>query len=224
MLQILARGGGNAHDASTFTEKLGTIPTPKGQEILVKVLATSINPVDTKIRMRTPSSEQVVLGHDTSGIVVDVGNEVTKVQKGDNVYFMGQTKYPGSFAQYQLADVRTVALTPLRCSDAEAAALPVVTFTAYDALFTRLGYIAAGDANVGKTILIIGGAGGVGSMAIQLAKWAGLTVIATASREETVDWCKDMGADHVINHHEDIIKQVRTLGFLGTFYFMHYPS
>lgn len=212
MLQILARGGGDAIKNDTFSEKLGTIPIPKEHEVLVKVLATSINPVDTKIRMRTPSSEQVVLGHDTAGIIVDTGDAVTNVKKGDNVYFMGQTKYPGSFAQYQLADSRTVALAPRNCSDAEAAALPVVTFTAYDALFTRLGYIAAGHANTGKTILIIGGAGGVGSMAIQLAKWVGLTVIATASREETADWCKDMGADYVITHHEDIVKQVRKLG------------
>lgn len=213
MLQILARGGGNAKDNKTFSEKLSTIPTPKGQEVLVKVLATSINPVDTKVRMRTPASEHAVLGHDTCGIVVDTGEDVTRVEKGDSVYFMGQSKYAGSFAQYQLADARTIALTPQRCSDAEAAALPVVTFTAYDALFIRLGYIAAGHANVGKTILIIGGAGGVGSMAIQLAKWAGLTVIATASRDETVDWCKDMGADHVISHRGDLVKQVRDLGF-----------
>lgn len=213
MLQILARGGGDAKDSKTFSEKLSTIPTPNGQEILVKVLATSINPVDTKVRMRTPESEHAVLGHDTCGIVVDTGEDVTRVEKGDSVYFMGQSKYAGSFAQYQLADARTVALTPQRCSDAEAAALPVVTFTAYDALFIRLGYIAAGHANTDKTILIIGGAGGVGSMAIQLAKWAGLTVIATASRDETVDWCKDMGADYVISHHEDLVKQVRALGF-----------
>ena len=212
MLQILARGGGDAVRDDTFSERLGTIPRPKGQEILVKVLATSINPVDTKVRMRTPSSTHVVLGHDTNGVIVDTGEEVTRFAKGDHVYFMGQSKYPGSFAQYQLADARTAALTPRISSYAEAAVLPVVTFTAYDALFTRLGYIAAGYANTGKTILIIGGAGGVGSMAIQLAKWVGLTVIATASREETVDWCKDMGADFVITHHGDIVDQVRALG------------
>ncbi|MEZ0575633.1 zinc-binding alcohol dehydrogenase family protein [Halodesulfovibrio aestuarii] len=211
MLQILARGGGDAINEETFSEKLGTVPTPHGHEILVKVQATSINPLDTKLRMRTPSSEQIVLGYDTSGIVVDTGDEVTHYKKGDHIYFMGQAKYAGSFAQYQLADARTVAFAPKNCSEAETATFPVATFTAYDALFNRLEYISAANANTEKTILIIGGAGGVGSMAIQLAKWAGLTVIATASREETADWCRDMGADYVINHHNNMMEQIREL-------------
>ncbi|MCT4536061.1 zinc-binding alcohol dehydrogenase family protein [Halodesulfovibrio sp.] len=211
MLQIQARGGGAAIDSTTFSEILGTMPTPKELEVLVKVSAASINPVDTKMRMRTPPKEHFVPGMDTCGIITEVGSEVTNFKKGDRVFFMGQTKYSGSFAQYQLADARTIALAPDLSSDAEAAALPVATFTAYDALFTRLGYISSSNANAEKTILIIGGAGGVGSMAIQLAKWAGLTVIATASREETAEWCKDLGADYVINHNKDMDEQVRNL-------------
>lgn len=211
MLQIQARGSGAAIDDQTFSEVLGTVPVPKGHEVLIKVSAASINPVDTKMRMRTPSTEHITPGLDTCGIIAELGDEVRSFNKGDRVYFMGQPKYSGSFAQYQLADARTIALAPDLCSDAEAAALPVAAFTAYDAIFTRLGYIASANANTECTILIIGGAGGVGSMAIQLAKWAGLTVIATASRDETAEWCKDLGADHVINHHHDMTEQIRNI-------------
>ena len=212
MLQIQSKGGGAADASYTFSIVLATIPEPDELEVLVKVMAASINPVDSKVRMRTPEGSYVVVGHDTCGIVEKVGAGVTHLHTGDVIYFMGQSKYAGSFAQYQLADARTVALAPERCSNAEAAVLPVAAFTAYDVLFTRLGYIASAGANEGKTLLLIGGAGGVGSMAIQLAKWAGLTVIATASREETIDWCKDMGADYVIDHRGNMVEQTRALG------------
>lgn len=211
MLQVQARGGAATGEFNTFTEKLATVPEPSEHEVLVRVRAASINPLDTKIRMRTPDSVHVVLGYDTSGVIEKVGDSVTTFKRGDSVFFMGQAKYPGSFSEFQLADSRTVAFAPESLSDAEAAVLPVASITAYEALFIRMGFTAAANANNGKTLLIIGGAGGVGSMAIQLAKWSGFTVLATASREETTEWCKDLGADHILNHHKDMAAQIREL-------------
>lgn len=211
MLQVQARGGANLDDFKCFSEILATVPKPAEHEVLVRVRAASVNPVDSKIRMRTPDSVQIVLGYDTCGVVEKVGEGVTTFKKGDSVFFMGQAKYPGSFSEYQLADSRTIAFAPQSLSDAETAVLPVASITAYESLFVRLGFTPAANANNGKTLLIIGGAGGVGSMAIQLAKWSGFTVIATASREETTEWCSDLGADYILNHHKDMAEQLREL-------------
>lgn len=188
-------------------------PSPTGRDLLVEVRAVAVNPVDVKVRSPKDKVEEVprVLGWDAAGIVAAVGPEVTLFRPGDAVYYAGDITRAGSNQQFQLVDERIVGRKPARLSFAEAAALPLTTITAYEALFDRL-RIDRDGANAGDTILMIGGAGGVGSIAIQLAKRAGLTVIATASRPETVAWVKDLGADHSVNHHGDMVAEVRALG------------
>lgn len=188
-------------------------PIPTGHDLLVEVRAVAVNPVDVKVRSPKDKVEEMprVLGWDAAGIVADVGPDVTLFRPGDAVYYAGDITRPGSNQQFQLVDERIVGRKPVRLSFAETAALPLTTITAYEALFDRL-RIDRDGANAGETILMIGGAGGVGSIAMQLAKRAGLTVIATASRPETVAWVKDLGADHSVNHHGDMVAEVRGLG------------
>lgn len=188
-------------------------PSPTGRDLLVEVRAVAVNPVDVKVRSPKDKVEEVprVLGWDAAGIVTAVGPEVTLFRPGDAVYYAGDITRAGSNQQFQLVDERIVGRKPVRLSFAEAAALPLTTITAYEALFDRL-RIDRDGAHAGETILMIGGASGVGSIAIQLAKRAGLTVIATASRPETVAWVKDLGADHSVNHHGDMVAEVRALG------------
>ena len=189
-------------------------PTPSGRDILVAVKAVSVNPVDTKVRAPKDQVEESprVLGWDASGVVEAVGPDVTLFKAGDEVYYAGDITRPGSNQEFQLVDERIVGFKPERLSFAEAAALPLTTITAYEAFFDRL-RIDRDGADKGQSILIIGGGGGVGSIGIQLAKAAGLVVIATASRPETSTWVKQLGADHVVNHHDDMVAQVRALGF-----------
>ncbi len=191
------------------------LPTPQatGQDLLVRVKAVSVNPVDTKVRVSKDTVEDVprVLGWDASGIVEAVGPDVTLFAPGDEVYYAGDITRPGSNSEFQLVDERITGKKPESLSFAEAAALPLTTLTAYESFFDRLG-IDRNGANAGETILIVGAGGGVGSIGIQLAKAAGLVVIATASRSETSDWVRDLGADHVVNHREDMVAQVRALG------------
>ncbi|MCB1456431.1 MAG: zinc-binding alcohol dehydrogenase family protein [Nitratireductor sp.] len=189
-------------------------PEPTGRDILVEVRAISVNPVDTKIRAPKDKVEDAprVIGWDASGVVKAVGPDVTLFEPGDAVYYAGDLTRPGTNQQFQLVDERIVGRKPASLSDAEAAALPLTAITAWEAFFDRLNIEPDGPAE-GQSILIIGGAGGVGSIAIQLAKWVGLTVIATASRPETISWVREMGADHVVNHREDLVAQVRALGF-----------
>lgn len=192
-------------------------PNPSGQDLLVQVRAVSINPVDTKVRKgRGVSADTVespvrVLGWDASGVVVSAGPDVTLFKPGDEVFYSGDITRSGSYAEFQLVDQRIVGPKPATLSHAEAAALPLTAITAYEALFDRLGVDRDGG-NSGESVLIIGAGGGVGSIGIQLAKHAGLTVIGTASRPVTTDWILSLGADHVVNHHEDIVAQVRALG------------
>lgn len=188
-------------------------PAPEGRDILVAVKAVSINPVDTKVRAPKEGVEDTprVLGWDASGVVEAVGPEVTLFKPGDAVYYAGDITRSGSNTEFQLVDERIVGLKPASLGFAEAAALPLTTITAYEAFFDRLG-IDRDAANAGETVLIIGAGGGVGSIGIQLAKAAGLSIIATASRPETEAWVRELGADHVINHREDMVAQVRALG------------
>ena len=190
-------------------------PVALGRDLLVAVKAVSINPVDTKVRSPKDTVEVTprVLGWDASGVVEAVGPDVTLFKVGDAVYYAGDITRPGSNAEYQLVDERIVGFKPKRLDFAEAAALPLTTITAYEAFFDRLG-IDRDGADKGQSVLIIGAGGGVGSIAIQLAKAAGLVVIATASRPETASWVKELGADHVVNHRQPMIEQVRALGFL----------
>lgn len=188
-------------------------PVANGRDILVQIHAIAVNPVDVKVRAAKDGVEETprILGWDAAGVVESVGPDVTLFSPGDEVYYSGDITRSGAYVEYQLVDERIVGRKPTTLGFAEAAALPLTTITAYEAFFERLGIDRDGG-NKGETILIVGGAGGVGSIAIQLAKAAGLTVIATASREETSQWVRDLGADHVINHRESLRPQVEALG------------
>lgn len=188
-------------------------PEPSGRDLLVRIEAIAVNPVDTKIRAPKDTVELTprILGWDAAGVVEAVGDEVTLFEVGDEVFYAGDITRQGAYAEYQLVDERIVGLKPTSLSFAEAAGLPLTSITAYEAFFDRLDLDPNGG-NQGETLLIIGGAGGVGSMGIQLAKQAGLHVIATASRPETQEWVKSLGADDVINHREAMRPQVEALG------------
>ena len=194
------------------------IPKPEatGRDILVRVKAVSVNPVDTKMRSpkKKVETEPKILGYDASGIVEEVGKDVTLFKKGDEVYYSGSIIRQGSNSEYQLVDERIVGKKPASLTFEDAAALPLTTITAWEAMFEQMN-ISSKDKklNEGKSIMIIGAAGGVGSIAIQLAKQvAGLTVIATASRKETSDWCLDLGADYIINHHKNFEQELKRIG------------
>ncbi|MCX4029353.1 zinc-binding alcohol dehydrogenase family protein [Endozoicomonas sp. SM1973] len=189
-------------------------PKPEARDLLVKVEAVSINPVDTKVRKKAASQDQLdkprILGFDAVGTVVSVGDQVTLFKEGDTVFYAGDISRSGSNAEYQLVDERIVGHKPNQLSAAEAAVLPLTALTAWEALFDRL--VMKPGEGAGKTLLIIGGAGGVGSIAIQLAKQVGkFNVIATASRPETSQWVTELGADQVANHHS-LVESVRALG------------
>ena len=188
-------------------------PQPEGRDILVNVKAVAINPVDTKVRAPKDKVEETprIIGYDASGVVEAVGPDVTLFKPGDEVYYAGDITRSGTNAEFHLVDDRIVGRKPASLSHAEAAALPLTTITAYEAFFDRL-RIDRDGADAGQSLLIIGAGGGVGSIGIQLAKQAGLTVIATASRSETSDWVKSLGADHVVNHREDMVAQVQAIG------------
>ncbi len=190
------------------------LPQAQGHDLLVRVEAVSVNPVDTKLRAPKPQVEAQprVLGYDAAGIVEAVGDAVTRFRPGDAVYYAGDVTRAGSNAQFQLVDERLVARKPATLDFAAAAALPLTAITAWELLFQRMPFDAdAGGA--GKSLLVIGGAGGVGSIATQLARRAGFTVIATASRPETIDWCLHHGAHHVIDHRRPLRPQLAALGF-----------
>ncbi|MGI4847790.1 MAG: zinc-binding alcohol dehydrogenase family protein [Janthinobacterium lividum] len=190
------------------------VPTPGPRDLLIDVRAISVNPVDTKVRqgMGAEAGQWKVLGWDAAGVVSAVGSEVTLFQPGDDVFYAGALGRPGTNAQFHLVDERIVGVKPKTLNWANAAAMPLTSITAWEALFDRLrvDQPVAGAANA---ILIIGGAGGVGSIAIQLARaLTGLTVITTASRPETVEWVRQMGAHHVIDHRQPLAAQVEALG------------
>ncbi|MHB1079284.1 MAG: zinc-binding alcohol dehydrogenase family protein [Prosthecobacter sp.] len=196
-------------------------PAPGPRDLLVQVRAISVNPVDTKVRRGAgpgqPSGELKILGWDAAGIVVDVGADVTLFAPGDEVYYAGSLDRPGSYAEFQAVDERIVGKKPATLSFADAAALPLTTITAWEMLFDR--FALPTTASTPGTLLIIGGAGGVGSIAIQLAKkLTGLKVIATASRPETVEWCQKLGADAVIDHRQPLGAQVKQIAPAGADY------
>lgn len=188
-------------------------PQPGARDLLVRVEAVSVNPVDTKLRAPKPQVEAQprVLGFDAAGVVEAVGAEISGFKPGDAVYYAGDVTRPGSNAQFQLVDMRLAARKPVSLDFAAAAALPLTAITAWELLFQRMPYAFEGG-GTGKTLLVIGGAGGVGSIAIQLAKLAGFSVVATASRAETIAWCRSLGSDHVISHRESLSLQLQELG------------
>ena len=203
----------NSSEAGAAVDVELPLPVAGGYDLLVKIEAIAMNPVDYKVRP-AEGADPKMLGFDAAGTVVGVGSEVTLFAEGDEVYFAGDVTRPGTNAEYQLVDEHIVAKRPTTLDVVKSAALPLTALTAWESLFDRLGIdFDNANGNAGKSLLIIGGAGGVGSMAMQLAKLAGLTVIATASRSESSEWCRKLGADHIINHHGDMPEQVRELGF-----------
>jgi len=192
-------------DADSFIEFNADMPTPTGHDLLVRISAISVNPVDFKIRQNAAKDSVLdtpkIIGWDAAGTIEAVGETASLFNVGDEVYYAGDITRSGSNAEYQLVDERIVGHKPKNLSMAEAAAMPLTILTAYETLFDRIKIDSVKDA--GKSVLILAGAGGVGSIAIQLAKTLSkLTVIATASRPESSAWCKDLGADFVVNHHD----------------------
>ncbi len=188
-------------------------PEPAGRDLLVAVKAVSVNPVDTKVRRRAapPAGEFKVLGYDAAGVVEAVGPEVKLFKPGDQVFYAGSNQRSGTNAEFHLVDERIVGRKPASLDFAPAAALPLTAITAWELLFDRLN-VQPGKSHDPRTLLIIGGAGGVGSMLIQLARrLTGLTVVATASRPESRKWCLELGAHAVIDHSQKLPPQLAAL-------------
>ncbi|MGO3934685.1 zinc-binding alcohol dehydrogenase family protein [Rhodopseudomonas pseudopalustris] len=188
-------------------------PEPGPRDLRVAVKAISVNPVDFKVRNRAapPAGETKILGYDAAGVVEAIGSDVSLFKPGDEVFYAGSIQRPGTNAEFHLVDERIVGRKPTTLSFAQAAALPLTSITAWELLFDRLG-VRPGKAYDPRTLLITGGAGGVGSILIQLArKLTSLTVIATASRPETETWCRALGANAVIDHSKPMKPQIDAL-------------
>jgi zinc-binding alcohol dehydrogenase family protein len=188
-------------------------PEPEGRDILVAVKAISANPVDYKVRKRAapPEGEIKILGYDAAGVVDAVGPDVTLFKPGDEVFYAGSIQRQGTNSECHLVDERIVGSKPKTLSFAQAAALPLTSITAWELLFDRLGAVPGKSVDP-RTLLIVGGAGGVGSILIQLARrLTGLTVVATASRPDSRKWCLDLGAHAVIDHATAMKEQLEAL-------------
>lgn len=203
---------GPVSDANSLVDIELDDPTAGPTDLQVEVKAISVNPVDTKIRNNVaPESGYKVIGWDVSGIVKKVGSDTTRFKVGDEVFYAGALDRPGANSELHVVDERIVGRKPSSLSHAEAAALPLTSITAWELLFDRLSLPEGGGE--GETLLIIGGAGGVGSILIQLAaKYTRLTVVATASRPDTIAWCNKLGAHHVIDHRENMKAELDKLG------------
>ncbi len=189
-------------------------PQPGPRDLLVEVRAISVNPVDTKVRRNAaPDAGQPrVLGWDVAGVVKAVGSEVTLFRPGDRVFYAGDLTRPGGNAEFHRVDERIVGPMPRSLDFAQAAALPLTSITAWELLFDRL-QIAQGDASLGQSLLVVGAAGGVGSILVQLARQlTGLTVIGTASRPETQAWVRELGAHQVLDHRQPLAEELRRAG------------
>jgi len=189
-------------------------PKPSGRDLLVGVKAVSVNPVDTKVRVRMApkAGETKVLGWDASGVVVAAGPEATLFKPGDQVWYAGSIARPGTNSELHLGAERSVGTKPMSLGFAQAAALPLTTITAWEMLFDRFG-VQPGKRPTEDTLLIIGAAGGVGSILVQLARrLTGMRVIGTASRRETADWVLSLGAHHVIDHSKPLSAELKLVG------------
>ena len=201
-------------DAQSLIDVKIPDPVPGARDLLVEVKAISVNPVDTKVRMRAaPEPGGIkVLGWDAAGVVKMVGSSVTLFKPGDEVFYAGSIARPGTNSELHVVDERIAGPKPRSLTFAQAAALPLTSITAWELLFDRLGLVP-GEMQRKGTLLVIGGAGGVGSIMIQLArKLTGLTVIATASRPESRDWVLALGAHHAVDHSKPLAAAVRSLG------------
>jgi len=208
----LVAGPITAHDALVKLDL--PLPTPAPHDLLVAVKAISVNPVDVKLRgsASPPTGEVRVLGFDAAGVVSAIGSAVSLFKPGDEVFYAGAIDRPGTNSEAHLVDERLVGHKPKTLSFSEAAALPLTSITAWEILFDRLA-VPYGVKTRAGTLLIINGAGGVGSILTQIARrLTGLTVVATASRPETAEWCRRMGAHHVINHHRPFIQELSNVG------------
>ncbi len=200
--------------AESFLDLEVETPVAQGHDLLVEVKAVSVNPVDYKMRAPKDQVETTprILGWDAAGVVKAVGTHVSLFKPGEAVYYAGARMRQGGNSEFQLVDERVVGRKPTTLSFAEAAAMPLTTLTAWEGMFERIGISKAGG-HAGRSLLVIGGAGGVGSIAIQLAKrLARLRVIATASRPESVAWVRGLGADDVVDHSKDLAPQLAALG------------
>ena len=213
MKMIGFKKGSSVDDEDGLFDMTGEMPEPGPREVLVQVRAVGVNPLDTKVRAgRVDVPERVVtLGWDVAGIVHAVGSEVTLFAPGQAVYYAGSFDRAGANAEYHLVDERIAARMPATLDFAQAASVPLAALTAWQLLFERFA-ITPGDRQPRASLLVLGGAGGVGSMLIQLARQlTGLTVIATASRGDSAEWCRAMGAHHVIDHTLPLPAQVAAL-------------
>ncbi|AXH34371.1 zinc-binding alcohol dehydrogenase family protein [Humibacter sp. BT305] len=198
---------GPTSDERSFVAARIAAPTPGPRDLLVSVRATSVNPVDVKVRAHSPATNGFrILGFDAAGIVTGVGEDVQGFSVGDEVYYAGALDRPGSNSDLQLVDERIAARKPESLAFADAAALPLTALTAYEGLADKLHLTASSEG----TLLMVGGAGGVGSMVIQLVRalYPGIHVIATASRPESAKWVRDLGAHDVVDHHGDVVAQL----------------
>ena len=198
MKAIIATGGFDPADPQSFREEDFALPQPVGRDLLVRIRALGVNPVDTKVFERLPQGEERILGWDACGVVEAAGPECERFTVGQKVYYAGDLTRPGSNAEYQLVDERIAAVAPKTLTPTQAAVMPLTSLTAWEGLFDRLGFTPYAGANEGKSLLVVGGAGGVGSMLIQLGAWSGLRVVATAGRPESAAWCRELGAATVI--------------------------
>lgn len=205
-------GNGFAH--GRFFELEVPPPQPRPGDLLVRVAAVGLNPIDYKLRRLPwqPEESQRLLGFDVCGTVEAVGCEVTAFKVGDRVFYAGAFNRPGAYASHHVVDARLVALAPDGLDAAECAALPLTLLTAWEGLFERLLIPTHPAANAGKSLLLIGAAGGMGSIAAQLAANAGLTVIGTVGRPASHQWCKDLGINLLLDHHQPLAGQLRDIG------------
>jgi zinc-binding alcohol dehydrogenase family protein len=217
MKAIGYRDAGPISAENSLIEFETDVPKPGPKDLLVEVRGVSVNPVDVKVReLMQPEDGPRILGFDAAGVVKAIGSDVEKFQPGDEVFYAGDLMRPGSNAGFQLVDERIVGRKPKSLDFTEAAGMPLTAITAWEILFDSFG-LEEGDGD-GDAMLVIGGAGGVGSILIQLAKkLTGLEVIATASRPDTEAWVKKMGADHVVNHRKPLDEEMKALGISPRF-------
>lgn len=211
MLTIAYQKPYAADETNVFKLIEQPMPIATGHDLLVKVKAISVNPIDIKVRQRTAASNTIwkILGRDAVAQVTAVGEQVTDFTVGDMVFYAGSLNRDGSYAEFQLVDERIVGNKPKSISNAEAAALPLTSITAFEMLFERL-KVQEAVAGQSRSILVIGAAGGVGSIAVQLLKTlTDLTVIATASRAASKQWLQQIGADHILDHSQPLVPQMQ---------------
>ncbi|GAP00442.1 zinc-binding alcohol dehydrogenase family protein [Fructobacillus ficulneus] len=197
-----------------FIERQVPKPRPAADEVLVRVLASAVNPVDTKMRAGYQDEGVFrVFGLDVVGIVEAVGKDVDAFYAGDRVFYSGTQRQDGADATYQVVKAALIANAPKKLNNIDTAAMPLTSITAHDVLFHGFNLPMIEGIGAGQSVLIINGAGGVGSVLIQMAKYLGLTVIATAGNEESKYWVHDLGADFVLDYHEDLVQQLAAVGY-----------